>query len=252
MKRSLRYNWESGGTDWAMDFIRVEGTHGQPYLFGESPAARMIEVSDIYVGFTAVTQATWDHVLGDGTNPSVNRGADLPVENVSWDDITRPGGFLDRLNGSPVREFVRANLTGSGAFRLPSETEWEYAARGGPRWREGFTHSGSNDPDAVAWYGRRDGRTHPVAGKAANQLGLYDMSGNVWEWCQDAFTRDTESIPCDGTAFVGPAAERVLRGGCFHNWAVHCTVSKRYEIGREYHDGCIGFRLVFSSNYDSA
>ncbi len=72
------------------------------------------------------------------------------------------------------------------------------------------------------------------------------MSGNVWEWCQDAFTDDVSAIPADGTAVVTAANERVLRGGCFHNWAVHCTVSKRYQIGREFHDGCIGLRLVLA------
>jgi formylglycine-generating enzyme len=119
-----------------------------------------------------------------------------------------------------------------GAFRLPSETEWEYAARGGPHWLDGFRFSGSDDVDSVAWYDRRHGdHTQRVAQKAPNQLGVHDMSGNIWEWCQDVFTRDVATI---------------LRGGCFHNWAVHCTVSKRYEIAHDYHDGCIGFRLVFS------
>jgi formylglycine-generating enzyme len=134
-----------------------------------------------------------------------------------------------------------------GAFRLPSETEWEYAARGGPHWLDGFRFSGSDDVDSVAWYDRRHGdHTQRVAQKAPNQLGVHDMSGNIWEWCQDVFTRDVATIPSDGRPFVGPGDDRVLRGGCFHNWAVHCTVSKRYEIAHDYHDGCIGFRLVFS------
>ncbi|HTF36827.1 MAG TPA: SUMF1/EgtB/PvdO family nonheme iron enzyme [Blastocatellia bacterium] len=79
-----------------------------------------------------------------------------------------------------------------------------------------------------------------------NQLGIHDMCGNVWERCQDCFTSDLSSVPTDGRAFVGPSSERVLRGGCHHNWAVHCTVSKRYEIAHEYHDSCIGFRVVLS------
>ena len=167
------------------------------------------------------------------------------LENVSWDEITRPGRFLDRLNEGPVRAAILTQLPAGGSFRLPTEAEWEYAARGGPHWQDGFRFSGSNDVDAVAWYDRRHGdHTQPVALKAPNQLGIYDMSGNVWEWCQDVFTPDSKRIPQDGAAFGGPGAERVLRGGCFHNWAVHCTVSKRYEIGREYRDGCIGFRLV--------
>jgi formylglycine-generating enzyme len=137
-------------------------------------------------------------------------------------------------------------------LRLPSETEWEYAARGGQHWSEGFGFSGSDDIETVAWYDRRHGdHTQPVALKMPNQLGIYDMSGNIWEWCQDVFTRDLARIPEDGTPCLGPGDERVLRGGCFHNWAIHCTVSKRYEIAHEYHDGCIGFRLAISAPAES-
>jgi formylglycine-generating enzyme required for sulfatase activity len=182
-----------------------------------------------------------------GAAVSATLGDELPLENVSWDEITRPEGFLDRLNQSPVCTEIQAQLlTAGGRFRLPTEAEWEYAARGGPHWHDGFLFSGSNDIDEVAWYDRKHGdHSHPVALKAPNQLGLYDMSGNVWEWCQDVFMRDVSRIPGDGTPYMGEGTGRVLRGGCFHNWAIHCTVSKRYEIGREYHDGCIGFRLVF-------
>ena len=136
---------------------------------------------------------------------------------------------------------------GTAKFRLLSETEWEYAARGGPFWRDSFTFSGSNDIGQVGWYDRNSrGQIHDVAQRAPNQVGTYDMSGNVWEWCQDAFTRDISLIPGDGMPCEGPAVERVLRGGCFNNWAIHCTVSKRYEIGRDYADESIGFRLALS------
>jgi formylglycine-generating enzyme required for sulfatase activity len=170
----------------------------------------------------------------------------LPLENVSWDDITQAGGFLDRINASEVRRQICAQLSAADlVFRLPSEAEWEYAARGGPHWRDGFRFSGSNDIDKVAWYDRRHGdHTQEVARKAPNQLGIYDMSGNVWEWCYDTYTDDVGRIPADGSAYVGEGNERVLRGGCFHNWAIHCTVSKRYQIDRDSHDGCIGFRLA--------
>jgi formylglycine-generating enzyme required for sulfatase activity len=157
--------------------------------------------------------------------------------------------MLSKINDSVVRSQLSSQIPlPSAVFRLPSETEWEYAARGGPRWQDGFRYSGSNDIDVVAWYDRKWGdHTHDVAQKEPNQLGLFDMSGNVWEWCQDSFTRDVRQIPEDGSPFVSEADERVLRGGCFHNWAIHCTVFKRYEIGHRFHDGCIGFRLVLSS-----
>jgi formylglycine-generating enzyme required for sulfatase activity len=129
---------------------------------------------------------------------------------------------------------------------LPSEAEWEYAARGGPAWTDGFTYSGRNDIDEVAWYDRNSGHTaHPVAEKAPNQLGLFDMSGNVWEWCHDHFTRDVSAIPRDSTPFAGPSERRILRGGCSHNWAIHCTVAKRYEIDAAHGDSDIGFRLAY-------
>lgn len=244
----FRYSWNAGGVDYVYDFVYVEGTRGRPYAFGGNGAVREVDLPSFYLGATPVSQAFWIHVMGDQTNPSVNQGMELPTENVSWDDLTRPGGFLDRVNDGPVRSWIASKQPNSGDLRLPSETEWEYAARGGPHWRDGFSFSGGADPDSLAWYDRKHGdHTQPVALKAPNQLGIYDMSGNVWEWCQDALTREVAQIPDDGTAFDGPSEDRILRGGCFHNWAEHCTVSKRYEISRSYRDGCIGFRLAFSA-----
>jgi formylglycine-generating enzyme required for sulfatase activity len=246
--KPLTYMWKNGAAPCVLELAYVEGTKGSPFLFGEGAESRSMEVPSFHVATVPVTQGLWEHVLGCVANPAVNRGTDLPVENVSWDQINEAAGFLERINHSQILPVVLAQLpAAAGAFRLPTEAEWEYAARGGRHWRDGFRFSGSNAIDEVAWYERRHGdHTQPVAQKAPNQLGIYDMSGNVWEWCQDAFTRDVVQIPGNGTPFVGPSAERVLRGGCFHNWAIHCTVFKRYEIARDYRDGCIGFRLVFS------
>ena len=210
-----------------------------------------------------------------GENPAVRRDPRCPIENVSWEQITAPNGFLDRLNASDALSTVAAG-DATLRFRLPSEAEWEYAARGGPHWQDDFAFSGSNDPDEVAWYGRRwrrtdqalvdllgwragwrlanrfrkllpsRTRTHPVGAKASNQLGIFDMSGNVWEWCQDVCTEELDALPEDGRPFVGPGAERRLRGGCHHNWDLHCRVWWRYGIAPDAHDDCIGFRVVLA------
>jgi sulfatase modifying factor 1 len=267
---TLKYVWQSGRLDHELLLLPVPGTSGKPYLFGPEKKTP-VEIRDFYMSTTPVTQAFWTHVMD--SNPSLHPGERLPVENVSWDQITGAGGFLERLNSSEIRRALRTSGK-SQRFRLPSETEWEYAASGGPHWPDGFRFSGSNDVDQVAWYGPRFSRarrlvcrllgwrigwrlmghfsrrkptqTHDVATKAPNQLGVYDMCGNVWEWCEDTCTNDLGAIPRDGTPWKGPGSERRLRGGCHHNWDIHCTVRFRYGIARDAHDGCIGFRLVLA------
>jgi formylglycine-generating enzyme required for sulfatase activity len=236
-----------GSLDQALEMVLVEGTCGRYYDFGDGDPPLAVAIEDFFISIVPVTQALWVHVMGH--NPSIVPGDRRLAENISWDDITRAGGFLDTCNGGDVLQQAARTIPDAVdmSFRLPSETEWEYAARGGPHWAQRFRFSGSNEVDAVAWYKDNSGDSmHDVGQKAANQLGLFDMSGNVWEWCQDSLTRDIHRIPSDGSPYSGDSPERILRGGCFHNWAIHCTVSKRYEIGRQCHDGCIGFRLVLS------
>jgi formylglycine-generating enzyme len=267
------YSWRTGDTDHDFQLAWVEGTVDTPYLFGREANRRPTHITGFHISTTPVTQALWARVMG--ANPAERPDPLGPVENVSWTQVTEAGGFLDRLNSSDIR-LALAGEDRELRFRLPSESEWEYAVRGGPHWQDGFVFSGSNDPDAVAWYGPRwtrgrelgcrlvgwrlgwrifgrrrfamrgPTRTHAVGTKAPNQLGIYDMSGNVWEWCQDVSTNDRSLVPSDGRPYVGPGPERLLRGGCHHNWDLHCTVSWRYGIEPEAHDGCIGFRVVLA------
>lgn len=175
----------------------------------EKPAHE-VTLSDYYIGQTEVTQALWEAVMG--SNPSGHKGDNLPVEQVSWNDCQE---FIQKLN----------QLTGK-QFRLPTEAEWEYAARGGRKSR-GYKYAGGNDIGSVAWYEDNSGTgTHPVATKQANELGIYDMSGNVWEWCSDWYGDYQSSSQSDPQ---GPSSGffRVDRGGSYYNNARGCRVSLR-------------------------
>jgi formylglycine-generating enzyme required for sulfatase activity len=192
-----------------------------------------VTVSSFMMGETEVTQALWKAVMGG--NPSNFEGDNLPVENVSWNDCQE---FIRRLNQN----------TGKN-FRLPTEAEWEYAARGGKK-NTGYKYSGSNSIGSVAVYEENsynlssnspDFGIHKVKSKSANELGLYDMSGNVYEWCQDWFGSYNSGFQ---TNPQGPSSGslRVLRGGCWFFEARDCRVSGRSYYGPEYGDSS-GFRL---------
>ena len=187
-----------------------------------------VTLSDYYIGQTEVTQELWEAVMGG--NPSFFTGDNqCPVEWVSWEDCQE---FIKKLN----------RLTGKN-FRLPTEAEWEYAARGGNK-SKGYKYSGSNNPDAVAWYGNNSGdKTHAVATKQANELGLYDMSGNVREFCQDwygKYSSRSQSNPKGANAGIG----RVLRGGSWNDIARGVRVSYRGGITPGDRDLIFGLRLA--------
>ncbi len=196
-------------------------------LENEKPAHKVI-LSDYYIGETEVTQALWKAVMG--YNPSYFKGDNLPVEQVSWNDIVER--FIPALNR-------KTGLT----YRLPTEAEWEYAARGGGK-SKGYKYSGSNNIGEVAWYYVNSrGKTHPVKGKKANELGLYDMSGNVWEWCQEWDGKCNNGILINSRESEKDSVY-VLRGGSWGSRSGHCCVSYHRNDVSGNNRSFIGFRLV--------
>ena len=195
----------------------------------EKPAHQVTLTRDYYMGKMQVTQALWQAVMG--TNPSSFTGSKKPVECVSCNDCQE---FIAKLN----------TLTGK-EFRLPTEAEWEFAARGGNKSKH-YQYSGSNNLDEVAWYDEDwDGTTHDVGTKKPNELGIYDMSGNVWEWCNDWYGDYSSSAQTDPTGSLNGSC-RVQRGGSWYYDARYCRSSLRgYDgPGNRYNDR--GLRLVLS------
>ena len=199
---------------------------------------------DFYLGWTEVTQAQWRAVMH--TDPSHFKGDDLPVETVTWYVAM---SFCDKLNdmGKAPRGW---------RFTLPTETQWEYAARGGEKSR-GYKYSGSNDPDEVAWYSHwlsdmragieesRKYRPHPVGQKAPNELGLYDMSGNVFEWCLDDWKRDSsKAVPEFMRKNEIRHWGRVIRGGAWRFSDSQCLVTLRDQRADDLGFAFLGFRLA--------
>ena len=194
-----------------------------------------VTLSDFYIGKYEVTQELWRAVMGSDPEELRFKGCDkCPVERVSWDDIQ---GFLQKLN----------ELTGQ-RYRLPTEAEWEYAARGGDK-KERFAYSGSNDIDKVAWYGYNSGvKIHPVGEKAPNGLGLYDMSGNVWEWCSDWYGEEYyKQFENEGARNPkGPETGKglVIRGGSWYFDLRSCRVADRNWGSSSNQSDNVGFRLA--------
>jgi formylglycine-generating enzyme len=194
---------------------------------------RQVRVPAFSIGRYEVTQAQWRAVMG--SDPSYNSGCDdCPVEQVSWDDIQE---FLQNLN----------KRTGK-RYRLPTEAEWEYAARGGSR-SQGFLYSGGNNLDEVGWYNSNSGgNTRLVGQKRPNELGLYDMSGSVWEWVEDCWYDNYNGAPTNGSARQGEKGHqcsyRVVRGGGWGTDARGCRSASRGRDHPDFRLFAIGFRLV--------
>jgi formylglycine-generating enzyme required for sulfatase activity len=193
----------------------------------EKPVHQVM-LSNYYIGETEVTQALWTAVMG--SNPSYFTGNNRPVERVSWDDCQT---FIRKLN----------SLTGE-TFRLPTEAEWEYAARGGSK-SQGYQYSGSNNVNELAWYTNDARQTKNVKTKAPNELGIYDMSGNVWEWCQDWYSSSSYNSG-DVSNPQGPASgsERVSRGASWYDNAWSCRSARRNPLSPSLQTFNLGLRLA--------
>jgi formylglycine-generating enzyme required for sulfatase activity len=195
---------------------------------GDESPSHEVTLNNFQIGKYEVTQSQWKAIMGG--NPSYFSGCDnCPVERVSWNDVLK---FIRKLNEKSGKN-----------YRLPTEAEWEYAARGGNK-SKGYKYAGGNVPGSVAWYDDNSGsKTHEVGQKQANELGLYDMSGNVWEWCSDWY-RNYSSGAQSNPKGPNSGSYRVLRGGGWSFNAGYCRVSNRSSRNPDYRNRGIGFRLV--------
>jgi len=220
-----------------MEFVFVKGgcyDMGDTFGDGESDEKPVhnVCISDFYMGKYEVTQVQWKSIMGSNPSSFSSCGDTCPVETVSWNDIQ---GFIQKLNSK----------TGK-TYRLPTEAEWEYATRSGGKKEKYAGTSSDSDLDSYAWYNSNSNdETHPVGQKKPNGLGIYDMSGNVYEWCQDWFnpsyyrqkTRDNPQ---------GPSSEskRVFRGGSWVNEPMFLRASDRNDEDPSISHHRIGFRLL--------
>lgn len=195
----------------------------------EGPVHTVIFENAYYMGKYEVTQKQWRDVMG--SNPSAYQGDDRPVEQVSWDDIQE---FINKLN----------EMEGTDKYRLPSEAEWEYAARAGTTTRYSFGDDESDLGDYAWYYDNSDTTTHPVGQKKPNPWGLYDMHGNVWEWVQDMYNSDYNGAPTNGSVWEsGDYPYRILRGGGFGPENMYRSALRIKEVPRNIGTN-FGFRLV--------
>ncbi|MEZ4825768.1 MAG: formylglycine-generating enzyme family protein [Bacteroidia bacterium] len=222
------------------EMIFVEG--GEFYMGGndvdahdsEKPVHK-VRLTSFYMGKYPVTQALWHTVME--TNPSDFKEENHPVEQVSWNDTQT---FLQNLNKKARK-----------IYRLPTEAEWEFAARGGI-YSQGYLYAGSDKLKDVGWYRENsENKTHPVGQKLSNELSLFDMSGNVWEWCSDWYSREYYQKCAERDVVENPIGSysgvyRVRRGGCCLSHPQICRIGFRNYTSPGIHDDSLGFRLALS------
>ena len=205
------------------DYGEVE----RAWFDNEKPQHKVTFADGFWIGKTEVTQAQWTAVMGE--NPSNNKGCnDCPVERVSWEDAKK---FVERLNAQ----------NDGFEYRLPSEAEWEYAARGGT------TKILAGKMDETAWYNvNSENKTHPVGTQQPNAFGLYDMHGNVAEWCEDIYTGNYDGAASDGSAVTtgGETDLRVLRGGTYNDFPTYLRLARRDKLRIKIRAIVNGLRVV--------
>jgi formylglycine-generating enzyme required for sulfatase activity len=221
--------------------IRLVFVPGGEFAMGDSAGeggenekpAHQVELDDFYLGQYLISQKQWLRLMPD--NPSRFDDPDCPVEQVSWYHVQ---DFIKLLNNAHKGKYI---------FSLPSEAQWEFAARSGGRQER---YAGSGEIESVAWYeDNSQGRTHAVGTKRPNDLGLYDMSGNVWEWCQDSFWQDAYSRHNGRNPLIErPAEDRVIRGGSWNldAWSARCT--RRFNFKADFFGPALGFRLAMKAS----